>query len=50
MTAVVVADLLGLSIHTATRWAELTGQRWSGYIAHRDNHEPIDPGRGSSRP
>ena len=36
MPAVVVADLLGISIHTATRWAELTGRTWSDYIANRD--------------
>ena len=35
MPAAVVADLLGMSISTATRWTKLTGREWSDYLAHR---------------
>ena len=35
MPAAIVADLLGVSIATATRLAQLTGRPWSDYIAHR---------------
>jgi hypothetical protein len=35
MPAAIVADLLGVSINTATRWAALTGRPWADYIAHR---------------
>jgi hypothetical protein len=35
MPAAIVADLLGVRIHTATHWAQLTGRTWSDYLAHR---------------
>lgn len=30
-----VASLLGLHIHTATKWAKLTSHDWTSYIAQR---------------
>jgi hypothetical protein len=35
MPAAIVADLLGVSIRTAIRWAALTGRSWADYTAHR---------------
>ena len=35
MPAAIVADLLGVSVQTATKWAELTGRTWTDYTTHR---------------
>jgi len=36
MPAAVIADMLGLHVNTATRWVELAGAKWTGYVAdHR---------------
>ncbi len=40
MPAAIVADLLGVNIATATRWAELTGRSWADYVAHRPAPHP----------
>jgi hypothetical protein len=35
MPAAIVADLLNVSIRTATRWAAITGRPWADYTAYR---------------
>ncbi|MDN5932327.1 MAG: hypothetical protein L0I24_14865 [Pseudonocardia sp.] len=35
MPAAIVADLLGISIKTATNWAARTGRTWTDYTTNR---------------
>lgn len=44
--APVLADLVGININTATRWAALAARSWTGYIAERarpeENNSPAE--------
>lgn len=40
LPALVLADLLGLHINTATRWTDAAAGRWSTYAAHRSTTTP----------
>jgi hypothetical protein len=44
MPVPVLADLLGVSVTTATRWAALAGRDWATYTAMRYHDEQPDPG------